>query len=397
MKKILFTLIALVCFSAAIEAQTRVLVAYFSRAGENSRVGNIQIGNTAVVAGQIAALTGGDIFEIVPETEYPRGYQKCLEFAREEKDLNMRPGMRTNVDNLKQYDIIYLGYPIWWNTVPMIINTFIETNNHLRGKIIIPFCTYEATKFGISIDDIKRNCPDADVKDGLCIKGTEAKTSKTKIIQFITKQKYKSNIKRRLAKEEARELKAKSKLATARQKADQKAQKRAAKAAEAKKKKAAQDAVKAEQNRQKAEANRVKAQQKREQDAKNKADAETKAKEKALAREKAAQEKEQAEEEKALKKMKAEQEKAARIAKENIEKGLKSSEADDATKKAEQKKAAEEAAAKKKEAEKAAAEQAAAQKAAEKAQKEQEKAQKEQEKAAEKAKKEAEKAAKKQK
>ena len=117
----------------------KVLVAYFSRAGENYAVGRTEKGNTAALAEIIADETGGDLFEIKTKEAYPEKLKEVLEVARREQKENARPELAEKV-NLADYDIIFLGYPNWCSDMPMAVYTFLETND-FEGKTIIPFST----------------------------------------------------------------------------------------------------------------------------------------------------------------------------------------------------------------------------------------------------------------
>ena len=119
---------------------SKILVAYFSRAGDNFEVGVIEKGNTKIVAEMIAEKTGADMFEIQPLKAYPADYRECTEVAKQEQSENARPEIVALVGNLSDYDTIFLGYPIWWSDFPMFIYTFMEKQD-FSGKTIIPFCT----------------------------------------------------------------------------------------------------------------------------------------------------------------------------------------------------------------------------------------------------------------
>ena len=118
----------------------RILVAYFSRAGENYSVGVIEKGNTAIVAETIAEQTGGDLFEIVPVNPYPVGYEEMKAVSTQEKDSGARPEIANTVDNWDDYDVVFLGYPIWYADMPMIVYNFLESYD-FTGKTVIPFNT----------------------------------------------------------------------------------------------------------------------------------------------------------------------------------------------------------------------------------------------------------------
>ena len=95
-------------------ADKKVLVAYFSRSG-----------NTRAIADHIKSLTGGDMFEIQVAKPYPEEYHACTEVAKKEKEDNARPTLKTKVENIASYDVIFVGYPNWWGTTPMPILTFL--------------------------------------------------------------------------------------------------------------------------------------------------------------------------------------------------------------------------------------------------------------------------------
>lgn len=118
----------------------KILVAYFSRTGEEYNVGVITKGNTAVVADAIAELTGAAKFEIKTLKPYPQNYRETTDIAKKELQDNARPEIVGKPENLKDYDTVFLGYPIWWSDLPMAVYTFLESND-FNGKTIIPFCT----------------------------------------------------------------------------------------------------------------------------------------------------------------------------------------------------------------------------------------------------------------
>ena len=126
--------------AAAAAEKSKALVLYFSRADENYSVGTITEGNTAVLAKMIAQKTGADIFEIVPQNAYPKNYRECTDVAKDEQRKNARPAYVGNIDTAG-YDTVYIGYPIWWGDLPMIVYTFLE-NNDFSGKTVYGFCTH---------------------------------------------------------------------------------------------------------------------------------------------------------------------------------------------------------------------------------------------------------------
>lgn len=150
------------------------IIVYYSRRGENYVSGTIQtlaVGNTEAVARRLAALTGAELFQLVPCQPYSDQYDVCIQQAQDDQRRNARPALETLPESLDGYDTIYLGYPNYWGTMPMCVFTFLEAFD-FTGKTILPFCTHEGSGLGHSEDDIRRLCPGANVKRGLAIHGS---------------------------------------------------------------------------------------------------------------------------------------------------------------------------------------------------------------------------------
>ena len=131
---------------------SKTLIAYFSRVGEQYSVGNITKGNTAIVAEIIAEKTGGDLFEIkVVNDNYPNEYTPLIQFAKKEKQENARPEIMGEVNNIEDYDTVFIGYPNWWAEMPMPVYTFLEKYD-LSDKKVYKFCTHEGSG-GVHSDD----------------------------------------------------------------------------------------------------------------------------------------------------------------------------------------------------------------------------------------------------
>ena len=151
-----------------------ILVAYFSRTGDNYAVGNIARGNTHIVADMIAEVVGADTFEIKTLKDYPANYKECTEVAKNELEENARPELAAKVPNMQDYDVIFLGYPIWWSDMPMAVYTFMESYD-FQGKTIIPFCTSAGDVLtGHESSIIPEHAKGAKVLDGLGIEGKRA-------------------------------------------------------------------------------------------------------------------------------------------------------------------------------------------------------------------------------
>lgn len=158
-------------------ADAKVRVAYFSRPGENYGVGMIEKGNTEIVAEIIASKTGADLFRIESVNAYPTDYDNCTKAAKEEKNSNARPELTDSVTGFDDYDVIYLGYPIWWSDMPMPVYTFLESYD-FSGKKIIPFCTHAGSGLSGTAKSIQKTCPGATIVDGLAISGATAQNDR---------------------------------------------------------------------------------------------------------------------------------------------------------------------------------------------------------------------------
>ena len=147
--------------------KSRVLVVYFSCTG-----------NTKAVAEKIASLTGGDLYEIVPEVPYSAAdlnYNNSnCRANREMNDPTSRPAIVGRDPDVSAYDTVIIGYPIWWGTMPRVINTFLDTYD-LSGKTVLPFCTSGSSGIARSVSDIKTAAPGAIVADGLRVSGVNDK------------------------------------------------------------------------------------------------------------------------------------------------------------------------------------------------------------------------------
>lgn len=163
------------------------LIAFYSRADENYVSGMMKmldVGNTEVAADMINKLTGADAFKIEQITPYAKGYNDCIEQARADQQRNARPELKAYLEGIDEYDEIYLGYPNYWNTMPMAVFTFLEKYD-FSGKTIKPFCTHEGSGMGSSVEDIKKLCPDAKVEKGLAIYGSRVSRSEKEIKNWV--------------------------------------------------------------------------------------------------------------------------------------------------------------------------------------------------------------------
>ena len=168
MKKVLATMAAMLLAVAGLSAcsqsnkkeskQMKVLVAYFSASGV-----------TEGVAKQLAEVTGGDLHKIQPEQPYTDAdldwRDKQSRSSVEMQDKNSRPAITNKLANMQDYDMVYVGFPIWWYTCPTIINTFMESYD-FKGKTVIPFATSGGSSIKKACEDLKAAYPDVNWKEG---------------------------------------------------------------------------------------------------------------------------------------------------------------------------------------------------------------------------------------
>jgi flavodoxin len=155
---------------------SRVLLAYFSRAGENYFNGGrtvLQVGNTAVVADMISSAVAVDVFRIEAADPYPDSYDATVERNVREQNAEARPAIAGALPDVAPYDTVLLGSGIWNVQPPMIMRTFVEGVD-LGGKTIFPFVTYAVSGLGRTVDDYTRLCPRSTIGEGLAVRGEEA-------------------------------------------------------------------------------------------------------------------------------------------------------------------------------------------------------------------------------
>ena len=159
------------------------LVVYYSRKGENHMPGGIQVlekGNTEYAAEYIAKAVGADLFEIDTVIPYAAAYRECCGQAVAEAKAKARPAIKGYVENMAQYDTVFVCFPNWCGTAPMCVFTFLE-HYDLSGKKIIPLCTNEGSGLANSEKDIAESCKGATVLPGLSVRGHQAKDSRDMI------------------------------------------------------------------------------------------------------------------------------------------------------------------------------------------------------------------------
>ena len=179
--------------SAQAEEATPAQPAEPAASGSNSLVIYFSAtGTTKTFADKIAETAGAEIYEIVPKVPYTSAdlnYNSDCRANSEQQDDTARPEFEPITVNIADYDTIFIGYPIWWGTMPKIINTFLEAYD-LSGKTVFPFCTSGGSGISTSVSAIRKLCPGADVKDGM--RGTSS-TSAGQIEEWLGSNGFKKN------------------------------------------------------------------------------------------------------------------------------------------------------------------------------------------------------------
>ncbi len=166
------------------EKNGKVLIVFFSHAGENYAVGNVTVGNTKLVADEIQKVTGGDEFEIVAEKNYDMPYDELTKLAKEETEKGEKPAFKGEVKNIDDYDTIFIGGPVWWGTYPRVMFTFFDKYD-LNGKTIIPFTTHEGSGLGSVVEDLKSVYSNATFKEAFSIYGHETRKDLSKVDKWL--------------------------------------------------------------------------------------------------------------------------------------------------------------------------------------------------------------------
>lgn len=182
MKRFTFWVAAVVMFSAAAMAQEttaarapRILIAYFSYTN-----------NTKTMAEEIQRTVGGDLFRIEARNPYPSDHQQTVNRARSELNGNQRPALASTFTQevMSQYDVIFLGYPNWWHTMPTPVMAFLEQFD-LSGKYIAPFCTHEGSGLGGSIRDLGTIAPNSTILQGLQVPGRSVGSARNTVTSWL--------------------------------------------------------------------------------------------------------------------------------------------------------------------------------------------------------------------
>lgn len=153
----------------------KALVVYYSRSG-----------NTEAIANMISTETGADMFRVTTVKPYPEAYRETTEVARAERDNNARPEINGRVENMADYDIVYVGIPNWWSTMPMALFTFMEQYD-FSGKTIVPFVTHGGGGVANCVSDLQKTAPNAKFLDALVISGSNAKGAQSDVSAWLNR------------------------------------------------------------------------------------------------------------------------------------------------------------------------------------------------------------------
>lgn len=177
-------------------AKGKALVVYFSvpetdgvdaSSGASRLISNGKVmGNTQYIASVISEATGSDLFEIKTVHTYPGSHKALIDAAKVEIDNNARPKLATHIKNLKDYDIVFVGFPNWWYDMPMPLYSFFDEYD-FSGKTIIPFCTHGGSRFSDAIKTIRELEPKASVLDGYAIPRDRVSDSKPNVLNWLKK------------------------------------------------------------------------------------------------------------------------------------------------------------------------------------------------------------------
>lgn len=179
--------------SGGIGQDGNILVAYFSWADNAVLAEDVDAvaspsvippGNVQQLAGWVQEETGGDLFSIRVTDPYPSDWDECLDRANQERGDDARPELTESVENLDQYDTIFLGYPDWWSDAPMLIYSFLEDYDW-AGKTLIPFCTSGGSGFGRSLNKLPGSASGAMILEGLHVSGSRVEGAGQDIADWI--------------------------------------------------------------------------------------------------------------------------------------------------------------------------------------------------------------------
>lgn len=182
---------------ATLQTGGKVLVTYFTwpepdgtdaNTGASRIISNGKLyGNTEYVAQIISEATGGDLFAIKTGRTYPAPHKALIDAAKEEAEAKQHPKLTTHINNLKDYDIIFVGYPNWWYDMPMAIYSFFDEYD-FSGKTIIPFVTHGGSRFSQSVETIADMEKDAKVIKGPSVSARSVPEARDSVVKWLEGQ-----------------------------------------------------------------------------------------------------------------------------------------------------------------------------------------------------------------
>lgn len=176
-RSVLLTSVLLPLGASALAAPSstgKTLVAYFSRTG-----------NTRVIAGQIHRARGATLFEIKPAAPYPEDYEETVAQARQERDSGFEPALQARVVDMASYATVFLGFPIWGETAPPVIRSFLSSHD-LAGKTLIPFMTHGGYGLGSSVAVLAAHAPQARLLDiGLSMEADQERRTLNRVTEWL--------------------------------------------------------------------------------------------------------------------------------------------------------------------------------------------------------------------
>lgn len=179
------------------KSDSKSLIVYFSQPETNKADNMTQeednstvvingevLGNTQYMASVIAENKNADIFRIEPEKPYPTEHSTLVDLASDEQQNKVRPAIKNKIENIDDYDVIFIGYPNWWGDMPMILYTFFESYD-LSGKTVIPFNTHGGSGFSNTINTIRELEPNANILNGLSISRNHIQNARQEIVDWV--------------------------------------------------------------------------------------------------------------------------------------------------------------------------------------------------------------------
>lgn len=181
----------------------KILIAYFTRVGNTNfdesvdavssaslhRLEGTLKGNTQLIAEMIQNTVGGDVFLITTADKYPADYDEVVDFAEEEQDKNNHPSLSAHVENMADYDTIFLGFPNWWYDMPMAIYSFLEEYN-FSGKTVVPFNTSGGSGFSDSIRTLREMLPDSTILNGFTVRDSRATEAQDDVLEWLSELEF---------------------------------------------------------------------------------------------------------------------------------------------------------------------------------------------------------------